>query len=245
MAPFRGVHYQSILKSGVYVEWYEHFLKRYILGKDDYPCVCYLHAPIGDIGLTLYSYHDLYTVQEIFGLESYRASSETIVIDFGSNIGVSAAYFLSRNPDVHVYCFEPVPNNADRLCANLEPFVGRYNLTRAAVTDHDGEVSFRTEPTGRYSGIDNLSGPLCTFPSLSADRVLREIISQHGHIDILKIDIEGAERLFFPTLPKDVLGHIRTIYIEGRDRFSPPGFTLDQPVHGVDRYRLIEGNGAT
>jgi FkbM family methyltransferase len=239
-APFRATHYHSLLGSKVYAHWRESFLSRYVMGRGLYPAKCHLHSPIGDICLTLYSHDDSFTVQEIFGLQCYRASTETVIADFGSNIGVSAAYFLSRNPSAFVYCFEPLPVNADRLCENLHGFRERFLLTRSAITDQDGSVAFRVEPTGRYSGIDNKHGTLQTFPSVSANRVLEDIISKHGRIDILKIDVEGAERIFFPTLQAEVLSRIGTIYIEGGDRFQPAGFQVDH-VHGADRYRAING----
>ncbi len=39
----------------------------------------------------------------------------SVVVDFGSNIGISALYFLTRNQDIKVYLFEPVPQNILRL----------------------------------------------------------------------------------------------------------------------------------
>ena len=238
-APFRATHYHSVLGSKVYARWRESFLSRYVMGRGDYPSECRLHTPIGDISLTLYCHDDSFTVQEIFGLQCYRASTEKVIADFGSNIGISAAYFLSRNPGAFVYCFEPLPVNADRLTANLNPFRERFMLTRAAVTDEDGSVTFRVESTGRYSGIDNQNGAFSTFPSVSANRVLKDIISSHGRIDILKIDVEGAEQIFFPTLQEEILSRIGTIYIEGSNRFQPAGFRVDH-AHGADRYRAVD-----
>ena len=80
---------------------------------------------------TLYSSHDLLTVNEIFCRDDYHADADdTVVVDFGSNIGISAAYFLSRSPDVIAYLFEPLPStNTERLQAQPpSPFEGHYTL---------------------------------------------------------------------------------------------------------------------
>ena len=45
-----------------------------------------------------------------------------MAVDFGSNIGISALYFLTRNPSVQVYLFEPVPSNIERLRENLKGY---------------------------------------------------------------------------------------------------------------------------
>ena len=42
------------------------------------------------------------------------------VIDLGSNIGISALYFLTRNADCRVWLYEPVPRNVER-CARTSP----------------------------------------------------------------------------------------------------------------------------
>jgi FkbM family methyltransferase len=229
-------HYASVLRSHIYLDWREFFLQRYVLGQGEYPYRCRIRTPMGTIALTLYGTGDAFTVQEIFGLDGYLASNEQIIVDFGSNIGISAAYFLTRNPTAKVYCFEPLPENYTKLIANLQPFAGRYELMRSAVTDREGTVSFFTEPSGRLSGFDCTSGDWREFPCVSAEDALCAIADTHGRIDLLKVDIEGAEKLFMQKLSPGILSRIGRVYIEGQQLFELEGFRRGKTLSGVDCY---------
>lgn len=242
-AGFRVQHYASLWGSHVFEDWSEFFLRRYVLQRGAYPYTCRIRTPTGIVALTLHCPEDSFTVQEIFGLQCYRADQEKVFVDFGSNIGISAAYFLSRNTNSYVYCFEPLGENVQKLKANLVPFSGRFSLQDIAVADFDGEISFRAEPTGRYSGIDNQEGEWRTVQCVSADRILREVIRRHERIDFLKVDVEGAERMFMPKLLDDVLGAIEVICVEGGDVLSSPKFARAKSISGVWRYtRLRRGD---
>ena len=71
-----------------------------------------VNTPVGMYDMTLYSCHDILTVNEIFCRNDYPASQDLrVVVDIGSNIGISAAYFLTRNNQVRCYLFEPDPKN--------------------------------------------------------------------------------------------------------------------------------------
>jgi FkbM family methyltransferase len=235
-AAFRPQHYLSVWNSSIYLDWSDFFVRRYVLGRGDYPCVCRIRTPSGAVSLTLYCPEDCYTVQEVFGLHCYRAKHERVFVDFGANIGVSAAYFLSRNPEAFVYCFEPLPENVERLRRNLAPYDGRYKIEEVAVADYDGEIEFRVERTGRYSGIENRTGDLRRFPCVNANRVLTSILRAHGQIDLLKVDVEGAETMFLPSLEPEVLEKVTVLCVEGKDVLVSPRFSRSRSVSGVLRY---------
>ncbi len=236
---FKPQHYASLLRSHVYVDWKESFLKRYVLQRGTYPYVCRVRTPMGIVSLELHCPEDAFTVQEVFGLDCYRANHERVIVDFGANIGISAAYFLSRHPEARVHCFEPLHSNAAKLRHNLSPFAGRFTLAEVAVADFDGELSFLVEPTGRYSGIDNTRGEEQRVPCVNANRVLQEIIRTHGRIDLLKVDVEGAEAMFMPKLTPQILEKIGLIYLEGRDAFRNPQFAASKSISGVLRYSRV------
>jgi FkbM family methyltransferase len=235
-AVLRPQHYLSVYNSWIYLDWREFFVRRYVLGLGDYPYVCRIRTPTGTVALTLYCPEDCYTVQEIFGLHCYRAEREQVFVDFGANIGVSAAYFLSRNPGAFVYCFEPLAENVEKLEANLAPFRGRFFIERVAVADRDGEIEFLVERTGRYSGVDNQSGELRRFDCVDANRVLASILEAHGRIDLLKVDVECAEALFLPRLEPRVVEKLGVVCVEGKDVLASPAFRKSTTISGVLRY---------
>lgn len=190
-------------------------LKRYLLGSGVYPFTVSIKTPIGLVNLTLYSYHDLLTLNEIFCREDYFCKNDIrTVVDFGSNIGISALYFLTRNRETFVYLFEPLAVNCQRMRQNLEYFQDRFNLSPVAVWLADGDVEFGYEETGRYGGVKVMSDYKIMVPAMDVNNILSNIIEKHTNIDILKIDIEGGERDILAAIAKENLSKINTIYIE-------------------------------
>ena len=190
-------------------------LWHYLTGSGVYPSTVRVKTPMSWLELNLYSSHDLLTVNEIFCRDDYHAdSSDKVVVDFGSNIGISAAYFLSRGPETFTYLFEPLPANIARLKENLRRFAGRFKLEEVAVGPHDGEVNFGWEETGRYGGVDAAFERTIRVICRNSNSILEEIIAIHGHIDILKVDIETLEEVVIRSLPETLVDNINKLYVE-------------------------------
>ena len=190
-------------------------LGRYFFGWGDYPYRCRVRTPCGEVASTLYSHHDMWTVNEVFCREDYAAGPELrVAVDIGSNIGISALYFLTRNESARCYLYEPVPDNVQRLRANLAGFEDRYLLREAAVADREGHVRFGVEPTGRYGGIGlELDGSI-EVDCLDINAVLSEILGREPSIDVLKLDTEGKELPTVQAIRPELLRRIDTIYFE-------------------------------
>ncbi|WP_448459110.1 FkbM family methyltransferase [Mycolicibacterium elephantis] len=196
--------------------------RRYLSTYGTYPCTVELATPLGSIDITLYTHHDVLTVNEIFCRNDYAAdANDHIVVDFGSNIGISAAYFLSRGPAAYTYLFEPLPSNIARLTHNLNEFVGRYHLEQVAVGTKNGTVQFGWEPTGRYGGVGQATGDYIAVSCRRTRDILEEVISRHGQIDVLKIDIETMEEAVISDIPCALASKIRKVYVEHRFRNNP------------------------
>jgi FkbM family methyltransferase len=192
---------------------------RYLAGRGEYPWTCRLRTPLGDVGPVVYSHDDLVTVTEVFCRLDYAAPpGMRVVVDLGSNIGISALYFLTREPAVRCHLYEPVPANVERLRANLAGYEDRYELTQAAVWDREGSVGFGVEPTGRYGGIGVTAQQTIQVPCLDVNRVLEGILEDAGTIDVLKVDTEGAEVATVAAIRPDLLERVRVIYLETMDR---------------------------
>jgi FkbM family methyltransferase len=190
-------------------------LKRYLTGRGIYPTAIGLRTPIGSIAPTLYSWHDILTVNEIFCRLDYRTKADArVIVDFGSNIGLSALYFLTRNLSSRCYLFEPVPANIDRLKRNLHGFEDRYVLAPVAIALANGECSFGTEPTGRYGGIAVANMSTITVPCRRANDILETVLADHHEIDVLKIDIEGLEKDILADIPDSIRRKVKCIYAE-------------------------------
>ena len=141
-------------------------------------------------------------------------------MDIGSNIGISALYFLTRNPTSRVYLFEPDPRNVERMRDNLRGYADRVEITQAAVGTEAGQALFEFEPTGRYGSLVQTAterqptADLLTVEVRRIDAVLERILEIEGHIDVLKIDTEGTETELVAALEPDQLERISSIYYE-------------------------------
>ena len=203
---------------------YPHFpsvLARYLTNRGRYPTNVDLRTPAGRVSVTLFSYHDLLTLNEVFASQDYPASTGLrTVIDLGSNIGISALYFLTRNHSARVYCFEPVHLNCERLKKTVAPFLQRVVLREVAVATLEGRFDFVMEPTGRYGGLQHGFGynrdasHVTQVQCLEINSVLDEIFACEEFVDILKIDTEGPEIATVEAIRSDLLPKIGRIDIE-------------------------------
>lgn len=123
-ALFQKQHYIAFLSMLIIYPNFIDSFKRYFLNKGIYPCKINIRTPLGKINPEIYSYYDMLTVNEIFCRKDYKANKDIkVVVDIGSNIGLSALYFLTRNKYVKSYLYEPVPMNIKRLIKNLGNFI--------------------------------------------------------------------------------------------------------------------------
>lgn len=208
--------------------------RRYLTGSGTYPTTVRVKTPMGWLDLNLYTSHDVLTVNEIFCRDDYLADAyDKVVVDFGSNIGISAAYFLTRSADSFTYLFEPLPANIAKLERNLKRFEGRYRLDAVAVGPNEGEVSFGWEETGRYGGVNAPMADKMTVMCRNSTRILQEVIAEHGSIDILKVDIETLEEAVIDAIPVDTARSIRKIYVEFTFARNPLEQTHDMHQYGT------------
>lgn len=191
------------------------FFKRYFFGTGKYPWRIKLRTPLGVIKPKTYSYYDVLTVNEIFCRKDYTTrKDDKIIVDVGSNIGISALYFLTRTPELFCYLFEPLPDNIKKLNNNLKDFKGRFELSEMAISDHDGIDKFGVEESGRYGGLKRETGKYIKVNCISINNVIKKVLEEKGRIDILKVDIEGNEIEVLNSINEKYLKKIKKIYFE-------------------------------
>jgi len=212
-------NYLSIAKANfVYTNILEDFIQGYILQVGKYPCYLYLKTPLGIQSIELLNSLDTFTVNEIFCWEIYYINREPkVIVDFGSNIGVSEIYFLTRNDKNIVYGFEPVPQLYQQLEKNTAGFASRVFNQNFAVDVESGMANMGIEQSGRYGGIGLIQESQITVKTIAAD------LAVHKQIDLLKIDIEGVEERVLNSLDVNVLSKIKCIYVESgaNDKLMP------------------------
>lgn len=157
----------------------------------------------------------VYQFKEIFFEEYYYFKTEKkvpIIIDCGSNIGLSILYFKEKYPQSHIKAFEADKNIADYLKRNLETNNAIQNVTiyqKAVWIDNNGiEMSLEGADTGSIIGTENRQ-------KIDSIR-LKDILEKENEVDMLKMDIEGAEIEVIKDC-EEVLNKCKRIFIEYHD----------------------------
>lgn len=208
-------HYTAFVKMFLICQHpFECFI-RYFLGRGHYPASVTLRTPLGKISPEVYSYYDILTINEIFFRTDYKVNKNIdVVVDIGSNIGISALYFLTRNSTCKCYLFEPDPDNILKLKKNLQNFKDRFVLKECAVASITGVKQFGRDPTGRCGGLNRKTEDYIKVECFHINDLLNNILSSEDKIDILKIDIEGDEIDVLQSIDKKNLNKINIIYFE-------------------------------
>jgi FkbM family methyltransferase len=127
----------------------------------------------------------------IFVSEGYRfhaASRSPLILDCGANIGMSVLKFKSLYPDARIMAFEPDPSICATLRYNIQTnHLNQIDVIEAAVWTETGKIPFISDhaDSGRIVHVQNQQ----TLP-VNCVR-LRDYLNQP--VDLLKIDVEGAE----------------------------------------------------
>jgi FkbM family methyltransferase len=136
---------------------------------------------------------DLQVLYEIWSRRIYDVAplaQATTVVDVGANIGASVAFFKSRRPWAVVHAYEPDPHTFRKLERNVADLSG-VTLHRAAIGAADGPVTLFSSPNSWDSSTTVGTGERIEVRCLRLATARRE--AQIEHIDLLKIDAEGAE----------------------------------------------------
>jgi FkbM family methyltransferase len=205
---------------------------RYFLGRGEYPYDCQVRTPLGIVAPTLYSIHDMWTMNEVFCRQDYGADSRArVVVDIGSNIGLSALFFLTRNPSCRGWLFEPVPRNMERLRENLRGYEDRLVIRQVAVAGAGGRAEFGIEDTGRYGGIGVETERSIEVTCEGINDVLEEVLDSTPTVDVLKIDTEGTELEIFRAIRPELLQKVHAAYLEVERRPESVPAPFDSAFH--------------
>lgn len=132
-----------------------------------------------------------------------------VFVDIGANVGIySLSASRSLGASGRIVAFEPNPPAYQRLCFNLDASRAaasewpRVDALPIGVSDVDGEFELSLDPAnlgGSSLSIDRRSGGSVRVRCRPLLAVLEEL--GIGTVDVLKIDIEGAEdRALLPFL---------------------------------------------
>lgn len=160
-------------------------------------------------------FHQVFIDEEYACLRNLRNVS--LVLDLGANVGFSSAYFLSCFPDSRIVAVEPDERNLAVCRTNLTTYGDRVLLLHGAVWS---ERTWLNLSRGRFADGLGWATQVCKPADGNVGEVqawdVGSLIDMTGAalVDLLKIDIEGAESVLFDDTAKAWLPRIHNICIE-------------------------------
>ncbi len=155
----------------------------------------------------------IWQYKEIFVDRFYQfntTSDHPVIYDCGSNIGTSILFFSKTYPKAKIIAYEASPYIHGILIKNIaNNTISNVTAYQNAVWIKNAELEFSEEgaDSGSLHAISNT-------PKIKVQAVdLLEIINREDKIDLIKIDIEGAEVDLLPHI-SPALHKIEKLFIE-------------------------------
>jgi FkbM family methyltransferase len=180
------------------------------------------------------SCHFIY--QEVFENEIYKFSTRNerpYIIDAGANIGLSVIFFKKLFPKARIVAFEPDAEVFNVLSENVDAFgLTDVTLICKALWNRDTVLEFNREgaDAGRVAVGSIDERELVQVQATRLDSYIRD-----GRVDLLKMDIEGAETTVLADCA-DQLKNIDRIFVEYHS-------FVDQSQNLTELFSILQGAG--
>lgn len=179
----------------------------------EYLCPIYLRNNTSDLQAF---YQVLYNLEYAIHLDF----EPKVIIDLGANCGMASIYFANKFPQAKIIAVEPETENYLMLKKNAQKYEqiitykkGIWNKTCNLIIQDNG-LGFwgfsESEATEQSSN---------TVSAITLSQIIKD--NDLDQIDILKVDIEGAEVELFSKNADEWLAKVRVIIIELHDWLRP------------------------
>jgi FkbM family methyltransferase len=141
------------------------------------------------------------------------------IVDAGANVGYTSLLFALTYPEAFIVAIEPDRTNCAIWRKNCIAY-HNIQLLEGALWPHSAALRIVNPSSAAFGyqvdesdDADN-GGHICAY-------TLSDILQLHNacHIDLLKLDIEGAEVRLFSENPECWLRHVTVILVELHDRY--------------------------
>ncbi|MDO8559765.1 MAG: FkbM family methyltransferase [bacterium] len=175
----------------------------------------------------VFRWRDWGCVEEIVGSDEYGFTRELLtgtasplVVDLGANIGLFSLHIFRHAPQAEVHAAEASAETFRVLERNraLQP-QRRWRTYHVAVWKEDGTVPFLDLPASTSSRISFTPAAATTVPAQSLPSLLERMVGPRT-VDLLKMDIEGAELAVLPTSASS-LTRVRHLLVELHTNIGP------------------------
>lgn len=167
---------------------------------------------------------DIRVFEQIFFDENYFFFPEKfdpkVIVDAGANVGYSSVWFSYRFKGANIIAIEPERRNFEALQENIKNW---KNITplEAAIWSSDSSIWIKDTSKKSWSFETTTKQETNSEPvfGISIPSLLKKY--SLDKIDILKVDIEGAEAELFGKNTNDWLDLVSCVMIETHDKKIP------------------------
>jgi FkbM family methyltransferase len=144
---------------------------------------------------------DINVFEQIFIDEEYLCPTDTepdFIVDAGANIGLASIYYAIAYPKAKIIAIEPETSNFELLKENVKKYPNVI-CEKAGLWDKNTYLMISNPEKQKHAFTVEESGTSQGLKAVTID----ELMEQHHmpYIDILKMDIEGAEKEVFSNHP--------------------------------------------
>jgi FkbM family methyltransferase len=158
----------------------------------------------------------------VFWAQQYEVAlqdSPQLIIDGGANVGYASVYFANKYPDAQIIAIEPDPGNCALFRKNCASYPNVELIQGGLWTSStDLVIENSTAESWAFRVVEAPSSIARSFKGFTVADILRR--SGKRHIDLLKLDVEGAEEQLFSANYESWIGCVKNLVIEVHSQHS-------------------------
>lgn len=173
---------------------------------------------IPDTGFVFFNVDEFFVQKRLDFLSLKKGG---LVVDIGANFGVFSRFCLSRGAG-RVLAVEANSEAFAYLQQNIKQEEGK--LLHKAVYNYNGEIEFHECENSLVSGLHKDRNDMVMHGTLTTKKIecltLDSLLENEQEVDLLKIDVEGAEYEILEACSDDTLNKCSKVYLEFHDGVS-------------------------
>jgi FkbM family methyltransferase len=139
--------------------------------------------------------HDIFSNGEVWLIKKVASTKPKTIFDVGANTGKYCNELLKFCPDATIYCFEPVTKTFKLLKSAVRG--GRVQFIQKGLFTENKKLTINLYPSHTHASLFELKAvPYQSVGTEDIDLIRGDSFVQENNIDsidLLKLDIEGAE----------------------------------------------------
>lgn len=166
---------------------------------------------------------DVETFEEVFVAREYDLPFTDMnpghILDLGANVGFASVHFAARWPRARILAVEPAAHNAAPLERNTRNWQGISRI-QAAVWARPAHVTIANPlaSANAFQMCESSDPPGAPIEAFTVPQLMSHLGC--AHVDLLKMDVEGAEAEIFRS-GTEWLDRVSVMIVELHDRIVP------------------------